>query len=162
MVAEKAATGMFDAGLGQFGPHSRIIGPTGVESTYSYDRSGDIDELRIYDRALPDNNVALLANGETPRNIPAVTHSFANADTQKEWWFHYGWNRPGDIPAPLPARVLATANAAALKAPLDLLPKTEVVSLTLPPGANWKGKSVSVEIGGELPEITQMNNRVRF
>ncbi len=22
---------------------------------------------------------------------------------QQEWWFHYGWNRPGDVPAPLPA-----------------------------------------------------------
>ena len=45
---------MFDAALDQFGPHSRIIGPTGVESSYSYDRGGDLDELRIYDRALSD------------------------------------------------------------------------------------------------------------
>jgi hypothetical protein len=59
-------------------------------------------------------------------------------------------------------KVLATAHAAALKAPVDLLPKTEVVSLTLPPGANWKGGSVSVEISGKLPEITQMNNKVQF
>ena len=59
-------------------------------------------------------------------------------------------------------KVLATAHAAALKAPLDLLPKTEVVTLTLPPGADWKGGSVSVEISGKLPEITQMNNRVQF
>jgi len=103
MVAEKAATGMYDAGLDQFGPHSRIIGPTGVESTYSYGRGGDLDELRIYDRALSDENVAALAKGDTPRNIPAVIRSFANAETQKEWWFHYGWNRPGDIPAALPA-----------------------------------------------------------
>ena len=102
-LAEKAATGMFDAGLDQLGPHSRIIGPTGVESTYSYDRGGDLDELRIYDRALSDENVASLAAGETPRNIPTVHRSFANAETQKEWWFHYGWNRTGDIPAPLPA-----------------------------------------------------------
>jgi hypothetical protein len=59
-------------------------------------------------------------------------------------------------------KVLATASAAPLKAPLDLLPKTEVVSLTLPPGANWKGGSVSVVITGTLPEITLMNNRVQF
>jgi hypothetical protein len=59
-------------------------------------------------------------------------------------------------------KVLATANAAPLKAPLDLLPKTELVTLALPPGANFKGGSVSVEIGGTLPEITQMNNRVQF
>jgi hypothetical protein len=58
--------------------------------------------------------------------------------------------------------VIASAYAAALKAPLDLLPKTEVVPLRLPPGAEWKGGSVSIEIGGKLPEITQMNNRVQF
>ncbi|MGD0095899.1 MAG: LamG-like jellyroll fold domain-containing protein [Terracidiphilus sp.] len=103
MVAEKAATGMFDAGLDQFGPHSRIIGPTGVESTYSYDRGGDIDEVRIYDRALSDDNVASIAKGETPKDIPPITRSISNTETQKEWWFHYGWNRPGDLPAPLPA-----------------------------------------------------------
>ncbi len=104
MVAEKAATGMFDAGLDQFGPHSRIIGPTGVESSYSYDRGGDIDELRIYDRALSDENVASLAKGEMPNNLPSAARNFASAETQKEWWFHYGWNREGDIPAALPAK----------------------------------------------------------
>ena len=67
LAAEKAATGMFDAALDQFGPHSRIIGPTGVESSYSYDRGGDIDELRIYDRALSDDNVASLAKGKRRR-----------------------------------------------------------------------------------------------
>jgi hypothetical protein len=59
-------------------------------------------------------------------------------------------------------KVLATARAGALKAPLDLLPKTEVVSLTLPRGADCKGGSVSVEISGKMPETTQMNNRVQF
>jgi hypothetical protein len=59
-------------------------------------------------------------------------------------------------------KVLATANASALKAPLDLIPKTEVVSLTLPAGADWKGGSVTIESRGKLPEITQMNNRVQF
>jgi hypothetical protein len=59
-------------------------------------------------------------------------------------------------------KVLATASVAPLKAPLDLLPKTEIVSLMLPPGANWKGGSVSVEITGTLPEITLLNNRVQF
>jgi hypothetical protein len=59
-------------------------------------------------------------------------------------------------------KVLATAKAAPLKAPLDLLPKTEVVSLTLPANADWKGGSVTIESSGSLPEITQRNNRVQF
>ena len=71
--ATKAATGLFDAALDQFGPHSRIIGPTGVESSYNYDRGGDIDELRIYDRMLSDDNIASLAKRSRRRNrIPAV------------------------------------------------------------------------------------------
>ncbi|HWY99691.1 MAG TPA: LamG-like jellyroll fold domain-containing protein [Edaphobacter sp.] len=103
LAGEKAATGMFDAALDQFGPHSRIIGPTGVESSYNYDRGGDIDELRIYDRMLSDDNIAALAKGETPQSIPPLQRNLAQPYWQKEWWFHYGWNRPNDIPAPLPA-----------------------------------------------------------
>jgi Concanavalin A-like lectin/glucanases superfamily len=103
LAGEKAATGMFDAALDQFGPHSRIIAPTGVESSYNYDRGGDIDELRIYDRMLSDDNIAALAKGETPQSIPPLQRNIARADWQKEWRFHYGWNRPNDIPAPLPA-----------------------------------------------------------
>src|SRR5215831_3999593 len=37
LAGTKPATGPFDAALDQFGPHSRIIAPTGVESTYNYD-----------------------------------------------------------------------------------------------------------------------------
>jgi hypothetical protein len=59
-------------------------------------------------------------------------------------------------------KVLATANAAALKAPLDLVPKTEVVALSLPANADWKGGTVTIESSGKLPEITQRNNRVQF
>jgi len=59
-------------------------------------------------------------------------------------------------------KVLASAIAPALKAPLDLVPKTEVVTLTLPAKADWKGGSVTIESSGNLPEITQLNNRVQF
>jgi len=57
-------------------------------------------------------------------------------------------------------KVLASAAVPAIKAPLDLLPKTAAVSLTLPAGAEWTGGSVTVESGGKVPEITQRNNRV--
>jgi hypothetical protein len=59
-------------------------------------------------------------------------------------------------------KLLASAKAAALKAPLDLVPKTETVSLTLPANADWKGGSVTIESSGSVPEITQRNNRVQF
>jgi hypothetical protein len=103
LAGTKAATGVFDAALDQFGPHSRIIGPTGVEASYNYDRGGDVDELRIYDRMLSDENVAGLAKLETPREIPVVARTFASKATQDEWWLRHGWSQPKDIPAPLPA-----------------------------------------------------------
>jgi hypothetical protein len=123
LMATKEATGLFDTALDQFGPHSRIIGPTGVESSYSYDRGGDIDELRIYDRALSDDNIAGLAKNEIPQSIPPVERKVAAGpapaesaapvvpsedgkdsgsghatDWQQEWNLKYGWNRPGDEP----------------------------------------------------------------
>jgi hypothetical protein len=41
-------------------------------------------------------------------------------------------------------------------------PKTAAVTLTLPAGSDWKGGSVTVDSSGDVPEITQMNNRVQF
>jgi hypothetical protein len=126
LMAAKTATGLFDTNLDQFGPHSRVIGPTGVESSYSYDRGGDLDELRIYDRMLSDANIAGLAKNEIPQSIPAVGRTVAAgvaplepaapivpsvgrfdsgsghaADWQQEWDLKYGWNRPGDNPVVL-------------------------------------------------------------
>src|SRR5580698_2365122 len=101
LAEKKATTGMFDAALDQFGPHSRIIAPTGVESTYNYDRGGDLDELRIYDRALSDDNIASLAKGEAPRIIPAIPVD-ADANLRAADWNHrFGWDRPHDLPAQL-------------------------------------------------------------
>lgn len=101
LMATREATGVFDAALDQFGPHSRIIAPTGVEATYNYDRGGDIDELRIYDRALSDGNIASLAKNETPREIPMTVRNFSNAQTRQEWWKRNGWEHaaPAELPA---------------------------------------------------------------
>ena len=125
LMATKEATGLFDTGLDQFGPHSRVIGPTGVESSYSYDRGGDIDELRIYDRMLSDDNIAGLAKNQVPQSIPAIGRSVTAGaaaspagpgapvvaaegrydsgsghatNWQQEWNLKYGWNRSGDSP----------------------------------------------------------------
>jgi len=59
-------------------------------------------------------------------------------------------------------KVIASEQAGPLKAPVDLVPKTESVSLQIPAGADWKGGSVSIEMSGSMPEITQLNNRVEF
>jgi hypothetical protein len=57
-------------------------------------------------------------------------------------------------------KVLATAPVPALKAPLDLLPKTTEVSLAAPSGANLAGGSVCIDPERKLEEITTRNNCV--
>jgi hypothetical protein len=81
-----------------------------------------------------------------------------------------GRTRVGSVDAPAgrvvvrdrEGKMIASGRTPALKAPVDLFPKTATVTITLPAGADWNDGSVSVEPGGSLPEITQMNNRVQL
>ncbi len=104
LAATKAATGLFDTALDQFGPHSRIIAPSGVESSYNYDRGGDLDELRIYDHMLSDGDIAALARNEKPQEMAAAVKQAPDAERQKEWLQRFGWDRKGDAPKLLPAQ----------------------------------------------------------
>jgi hypothetical protein len=101
LAARKDGVAIFDAALDQLGPHSRTISPMQVQSAYNFVRGGDIDEVRIYDRMLSDENVATLAQGEAPQAIPPLQRSIDTQRWRDEWWYRYGWNRPGDVPPPL-------------------------------------------------------------
>jgi hypothetical protein len=103
LAAQRDQPAVLFAGLDQFGPHSRTIGPMQVQSDYNFTRGGDIDEIRIYDRMLADANLAALAKGNTPREIPPLTRKLAEQTWQAEWWLRYGWNRRGDAPPYLSA-----------------------------------------------------------
>src|SRR5215207_785173 len=102
-AAKREARAVLYAGLDQFGPHSRTISPAQVQSDYNFVRGGDLDELRIYDRMLSDENVADLSRGVAPREIPPVARELARAEWRDEWWLRYGWNRRGDAPPYLEA-----------------------------------------------------------
>jgi hypothetical protein len=91
LVASKAQAAALDAGLDQFGPHSRVISPHQVQSAYQFIRGGDVDDIRVYDHALDDAAVASLAAGKAPPSAVAVP------DT-KTWLHRYGWDRPTDPP----------------------------------------------------------------
>lgn len=103
LAARQDRQAVLYAGLDQFGPHSRTIGPMQVQSDYNFTRGGDIDELRIYDRMLSDENVTALARGLTPSQIPTLTRNLNQRTWQDEWWRRYGWNRKGDAPPYLDA-----------------------------------------------------------
>jgi hypothetical protein len=107
LAGDRTGTAIFDAALDQFGPHSRIISPYQVQSAYNFVRGGDIDELRIYDRMLSDDGISALARGGAAATVPELTRDLSRPQWRDEWWFRYGWNRPGDAPPPLEAREVA-------------------------------------------------------
>lgn len=100
-VAKKSQVAVLDAGLDQFGMAARAVSPHQVMSRYNFMRGSDYDELRIYDHALDDSQVAALSRNEDPA-IPAQPASdLTNAATRSEWNLRYGWNRTGDAPVTL-------------------------------------------------------------
>jgi hypothetical protein len=75
-----------------------------VQSDYNFVRGGDVDEIRIYDRMLPDDAVAALARGAAATGLPPLApRDLSDPRWRDEWWWRYGWNRPDDPPPPLPA-----------------------------------------------------------
>ncbi|HUI07437.1 MAG TPA: LamG-like jellyroll fold domain-containing protein [Verrucomicrobiae bacterium] len=99
LAAKNETVAVYNTALDQFGPHSRIISPYNVQSDYNFVRGGDIDEVRIYDRMLGDDNVATLAAGRAVTGLPPLpARDLGDARWRDEWWLRYGWNRPNDPP----------------------------------------------------------------
>ncbi len=104
LAAKNETSAIYNAALDQFGPHSRIISPHNVQSDYNFVRGGDIDEIRIHDRMLSDENIATLARGDAPVDLPPLpVRDLVDPRWRDEWWLRYGWNRPQDLPPALPA-----------------------------------------------------------
>ncbi|HTY35972.1 MAG TPA: VOC family protein [Bacteroidota bacterium] len=112
LAAQKDSAAVLYAGLDQFGPHSRIISPMQVQSAYNFQRGGDIDEIRIYDRMLSPGNIQRLAQGEPAGSVPAIERDPKTARWQSEWRLRYGWNRSGDSPPYLENAVTSVRNVA--------------------------------------------------
>jgi len=114
LAKHQTVTGMvYDTGLDQFGPHSRIISPYQVQSRYNFKRGGDLAELRIYDRMLSDENVAELARGETPQTVPDSDRDLTERRWRDAWWTRHGWNLPNEAPP-----VLTSSHTSVRKVPV--------------------------------------------
>ena len=105
LAARQAAVAVYDAGLDQFGPTSRVVSPHQVQSRYNFLRGGDYDELRIYDHALDATTIAALAKNAVSAPAALPVRDLTDGPTRDEWWLRYGWNRPGDAPPLLTAPV---------------------------------------------------------
>jgi hypothetical protein len=97
-AARKEIKAVYDSGLFGIGPFQRIVAPWQVQSQYNFRRSGDIDELRVYDRVLDDRAVAALAAHQLPALQPALLPTVDDAPLRAAWWLRHGWNRPDDVP----------------------------------------------------------------
>ncbi|MCE5249436.1 hypothetical protein LLG96_04365 [bacterium] len=104
LIAQKDTATVLYSGLDQFGTGCRGITPHFVGSEGNFLRGGDFDEFRIYDRMLPDDQVARIARGNSTTGLKPVIRSLSDPSVRDEWWLRYGWNRPGDIPPALPGR----------------------------------------------------------
>ncbi|MEX2404247.1 MAG: LamG-like jellyroll fold domain-containing protein, partial [Balneolales bacterium] len=99
LAGKQSVTGkIYDAGLDQMGPHHRYISPHGVRNDYNFGRTGDLDELRIYDQMLSDENISELSRGK----IPTVNTDFQRDLKERKWrdiWGgRHGWNLPNEAP----------------------------------------------------------------
>ncbi|WP_260928861.1 LamG domain-containing protein [Novosphingobium sp. 9] len=90
-VATKAVKADYDMGLWGFGFFQRTVSPWQVQSAYNFLRSGDIDELRIYDHVLDGAEVAALAKGQAPAIPTAPARTLTDPATRGEWAFRHGW-----------------------------------------------------------------------
>ena len=93
-AGSREARAVYYSGLDQFGPHSRIISHWSVQSAFNYIRGGDIDEIRIYDRMLSDENVAALARCEGPLQIPFLLRTLGREPWRSEWFARFGFDCP--------------------------------------------------------------------
>jgi len=100
LAAKKEAKAVYDAGLDQFGVAGRVVAPHQVQSRYNFTRGGDLDELRVYDRALGASAVAALARNETPA-LAAPAATLGDPAVRAAWKQRYGWNK--DLPPLLAA-----------------------------------------------------------
>lgn len=89
---------VYDKELDQFGPHSRIISPYQVQSLYNFQRGGDMDELRIYDRMHSESNIEALSRGKIPEHIPGIERNLKDRRWRDAWWDRHGWNLPHQPP----------------------------------------------------------------
>ncbi len=102
LAAKKETRAVYDAGLDQFGVAARVVAPHQVQSRYNFLRGGDLDELKIYDRALDAAAIAALARN-APTETAAPVATLDDPATHAAWRLRYGWNRDKDLPPYLSA-----------------------------------------------------------
>jgi len=100
LAAKKDQSGILYAGLDQFGTHSRIISNAQVQSSYNYMRTGDFDEIMVYDRMLDEKQIGCLSRCEPVGLDGPVIRSLKEDRWREEWLERSGFGAE-TMPAPL-------------------------------------------------------------
>lgn len=106
LAAEKHQEAILYAGLDQLGTHSRIISNAQVQSSYNYMRTGDFDEIRIYDRMLADEQILQLSQCRELKLSPMEARDLREEKWKKEWDRRFGFDAE-EKPASLSQRFMA-------------------------------------------------------
>lgn len=115
LMASEERPAVYFAGLDQFGPHSRIIGPWHVQSDYNFIRGGDFCELSIWDHMLSDEDMKVLAKAELPDPEPFVL-DMSDRCVKEGWMQRAGFvQKAPRIPALAAARKVEIHDAYDLK-----------------------------------------------
>ncbi len=93
LAAQKDGQALLYAGLDQFGTHSRIISNAQVQSSYNYMRTGDFDELMIFDRMLNNEQIKGLSALEIPV-LPALHRTLEDETMNAQWQRRFGFDGP--------------------------------------------------------------------
>ena len=136
-------------------PHRRLRTQPRVSTSPLPPHTTTVIELKLSRRASPTGRDLTSASMKTTskvegNRIKVTVHSLGSVNTPAS----------KVVLRDKTGKVLASASVPSIKAPLDLFPKTSAVALVLPSGADYKGGSITVETSSDIPEITQMNNRV--
>ncbi|MDB5422549.1 MAG: hypothetical protein JWR59_2496, partial [Brevundimonas sp.] len=90
-VAATRTSAVLDAALDQFGTAGRIVSPIQVHSRYSFTRGSDYDDLRIYNRALSNAEVAAIATNSS--DTPPLAALTPATDWRTAWDRRFGFDQ---------------------------------------------------------------------
>lgn len=98
LAAEKRQEAILYAGLDQFGTHSRVISNAQVQSSYNYMRTGDFDEIMIFDRMLDEESIQMLSRCQMPCLERMETRSLEEERWKQEWDRRFGFEAEEEAP----------------------------------------------------------------
>ncbi|BFM05148.1 LamG domain-containing protein [Halioxenophilus aromaticivorans] len=93
LLVEKQQLAHLDQELWGMGPMQRIIAPWKVESGFSFDRTGMLDDVKTFDVMLSDNNVKRLFNNRSIQPQPALNNQLLLSHWNTQQGFE-GYNQP--------------------------------------------------------------------